>query len=85
MTEKYLFMLSVTFMGKDIVVQSEIPADRFGKDGPQVGDETRGEFGFIKVTKVYGEPHPVFGYFEASSIEWEHLKANAHLKGAESK
>ena len=72
--EKYVYTLKTEFMGKPQEEECFINKDEFYPYGEvKEGSKLRGEFGFMKIVKVYDESHVQYGKFIAESIPYEEM------------
>lgn len=70
MSEKYRYTLEYTLNGQHLEEHCEINKDAFYPYGDvRVGQETRGQYGFMRILRVYHEPHMIYGKFIAEQIK----------------
>ncbi|AIW03402.1 hypothetical protein CPT_Moonbeam235 [Bacillus phage Moonbeam] len=73
-SEQYRFTLRYDFMGTPSEEDCFINKDNFYPYGNvKEGTKTRSQYGFMRIVKVYDEPHIKYGKFIAESITYEEM------------
>lgn len=74
--DKYKYTYQYNWMGEPSEEECFINKDIFYPYGEvKVGLKTRGEFGFMEITKVFDEPNARYGKFIAKAITYDEMNA----------